>query len=639
MIVPMKKVTLVVLDAEREEVLHELRNLGIVHLVKHQVASDRLGSLIERKGRLETASGILRNYAAATVDGSGNDPAAARASEPVIDGQRVADDVLALSDKRKTEQEALAAELKERSRIEGWGNFDPEAFGKLTEAGVELRLYELPIKAYRSMGEDATLIVLSSTKTMVRCIAVGAPFVPGASILADQTPFQMPDRSLADIDASVAERRRRLAEYETAFGVLAADREALAREITRTIADIEFEVARVGMIRDEEFPEGAGVCWFSGFVPAEDAQEVKKAAARFGWALIIDDPADDDFPPTKVKNNALVRIVQPVFDLLGTVPGYREYDISLSFLLFFSLFFAMIFGDAGYGALLFAGALGFGLKAKLKTGVIPDGLLLLGLLSSATVVWGALTGTWFALPFDTLPDVLKAVVLGPFRPDPSLAPKEAAKLVQQNVKHLCFIIGTVQLVLAHAKNIKKALPSLTALAQLGWLSMVLGLYFLVLNLVLDKNRFPVPEFALFMIGGGLGAYFIFAEQKGGNFFKNVLAGFANFLPTFLSAVSSFSDIISYIRLFAVGLAGFAIAESFNGMAAGMPAGIVRIVAGGLILFFGHGLNLAMSALSVVVHGVRLNMLEYSGHLGMEWSGSKYAPFALKDEARRYVSKE
>ena len=98
------------------------------------------------------------------------------------------------------------------------------------------------------------------------------------------------------------------------------------------------------------------------------------------------------------------------------------------------------------------------------------------------------------------------------------------------------------------------------------------------------------------------------------------------MPTFLDSISAFSDVISYIRLFAVGLATVAVASSFNSMAAGLGTGVVGIIGSILILGFGHALNLAMAALSVVVHGVRLNVLEFSGHLGMEWTGEKYTPF-------------
>jgi V/A-type H+-transporting ATPase subunit I len=165
--------------------------------------------------------------------------------------------------------------------------------------------------------------------------------------------------------------------------------------------------------------------------------------------------------------------------------------------------------------------------------------------------------------------------------------------------------------------------------------MMIGLYFLVLFMLL---KVTLVSFAVYMIGGGLAFYFIFAEQKGVNFFKNILKSFTNFLPTFLNAVGSFADIISYIRLFAVGLAGSSIAQSFNEMAVPVDgfgaigvSFVLRLFAAVLILVFGHALNIVMNALSVIVHGVRLNLLEYgANHLGMEWSGYAYKPFELKN---------
>jgi V/A-type H+-transporting ATPase subunit I len=136
-----------------------------------------------------------------------------------------------------------------------------------------------------------------------------------------------------------------------------------------------------------------------------------------------------------------------------------------------------------------------------------------------------------------------------------------------------------------------------------------------------------------MVVGGLAAVVVFGQQESGtNFFVGVGKGFANLITTALDGISAFSDIISYIRLFAVGLASLAIAEAFNQMAGGIDAslgGVGGAVAAGLVLFLGHSLNLAMGALSVVVHGVRLNMLEFSGHLGMEWTGVEYSPFRTR----------
>jgi V/A-type H+-transporting ATPase subunit I len=631
----MKKASLVVMEKYRAASLEKLRELGVVHLESLNLSSEGLSKLLEQKARIELALGILRNYKAPEEDSEPEIPYGRRKEDRRRDDEAFysaeavnrpevpdpVDQVLALVEERKRIQERLAVDAKEQSRIEKWGDFDPADLADLKDRGVVLIPYELPRRVYEALGETR-VVVLSREKSIVSCVVLDEA-VPG------ENPLVLPGKSLSEIRRGIAEMQDTLATIEGRLARLSSREASIRNKLEKVIEEIEFESARVNMERVEGISDELTVCWLRGYIPYDQVGVLKRGAAENGWALMLDDPDEGDNPPTLVRNNAFVRLIQPLFNLLGTTPGYREYDISLSYLLFFSLFFAMIFGDAGYGSILFLGALLLGVRSKAKSGKVPDGVLLMGLLSFTTILWGSITGAWFAAPLEKLPAFLRALVIPPFRPDPSLDPKAAADLVQRNIKHLCFIVGAGQIVLAHLKNVKKEFPSLTAIAQLGWLCMVVGLYFLVLNLVLDKDAFPVPPFALYLIGGGLGAFFIFSNQRGGNFFKNVLSSLANFLPTFLNSVSSFSDIISYIRLFAVGLAGAAIAGSFNSMAFGLPAGPVRIIAGGLILLFGHGLNLAMNALSVVVHGVRLNLLEYAGHLGIEWSGHKYSPFALK----------
>ncbi|MDR2633623.1 MAG: V-type ATP synthase subunit I [Treponema sp.] len=600
MIVPMKKVSLVVMDKTREASLEKLREVGVVHLEKRAVASDILSVLLDQKINVERALGLLRPYLGE-----------AKASpEQESNGAEMVKQIFALEDERKALQEQLLGMIKERSRIESWGNFKPGSFQDLAVQGVVLIPYKLSRKVYASLGKEDLFIRLAEDKAVVYGLSVGKE-------IEGEIPFVLPEHSLNELEGIIQGIQGKLQDIEIRFSDFAHRKEAVEAELEELTQHIAFETARAGMDRVESVPVEFAVSWLTGYVPDDAVGILKRTAAENGWALVVRDPDETDNPPTLVKSNAFTRLIQPLFQLLGTTPGYREYDISLSYLLFFSFFFAMIFGDAGYGSILFVGALIFGIKSARQTGKVPDGVLLLGLLSLTTILWGTITGSWFAIQH--IPEFLAALKV------PFLAS-------EQNIKHLCFVVGAGQLILAHLKNIKKALPSLTALAQAGWLCMMVGLYFLVLNLVLSKTEFPIPTFALYLIGGGLGTFFIFVEQKGGNFLKNIGKGFATFLTTFLSAVSSFSDIISYIRLFAVGLAGAAIASSFNAMAGGLPAGPVRIIGGGLILLFGHGLNLAMNALSVVVHGVRLNLLEYAGHLGMEWSGYTYSPFALKHKA-------
>jgi V/A-type H+-transporting ATPase subunit I len=637
MIVPMKKVSIVSMDKLREDSLVKLRAIGVMHIEKKTVQSEALSGLLEKKSCIENAAGVLRSFAPKKKD----------AFVPsVLDSSvDVGSHVLGLSEKRKAAQEQIYADTREISRIEKWGDFDPAEFTSLAENGVSLFLYELPKRVYEGLG-DRRVIVFGRDKANVYCAAVGEP-------LDGEQPFQLPAKSISALRDDIASQKKTIEDIERELLTLFSEISTLERDISSISEAIEFETAKIGMEGVEDCPDEIAVSYISGFVPEPDLGLVKRAAVENGWALYASDPAETDMPPTLIKSNAVVRIIQPLFSFLGTVPGYREYDISPSYLLFFSIFFAMIFGDAAYGCLLFAASALGGLAFRKKTGKMPDAAKLFMWISFCTIVWGALNGAWFAMPYEALPAFLQDLVLPQFNPSVALESfpgilqklfkipaEQPGNTAYWNVQFLCFSIAIVQLVYARLKNIKKLFPSPVALAQAGWLVMMIGLYFLVLSMLL---KVELPVFAAYFIGIGPLVYFIFVEQKGGNPFLNLLKGLSNFLPTFLNAVGSFADIISYIRLFAVGLAGTSIAQSFNSMSGigalseggvGASAGqiVLKLFAAVVILIFGHGLNIIMNALSVIVHGVRLNLLEYAGnHLAIEWSGYSYKPFAVRQK--------
>jgi V/A-type H+-transporting ATPase subunit I len=174
--------------------------------------------------------------------------------------------------------------------------------------------------------------------------------------------------------------------------------------------------------------------------------------------------------------------------------------------------------------------------------------------------------------------------------------------------------------IAHAWKFLRKWPSLKALSDIGWVFILWTAYFLANTLILNK-AFPVFGKYFFIIGAALVILF---TNPARNIFKGIGLGLGDFL---LKLMGSFGDIVSYVRLFAVGAAGVAIAGAFNHMALAIGArtlltGLVCFI----ILFLGHTLNIVMGILAVLVHGVRLNVLEFSGHLDMEWSGTEYAPF-------------
>ncbi len=427
----------------------------------------------------------------------------------------------------------------------------------------------------------------------------------------------IPDKGLKALEAEIAELKAEAARLKKRKAELAGALPAVQKELALARRGETFENLRSGM------PQDSGLAYLEGWIPASEEARLAALAKERGWGLSCDEPADEEMPPTKVSNGPLVRIIQPVFDFLGTVPNYREYEISLWFLAFFCIFFAMIFGDGGYGAvMLLAGAV-IAVASKARGGKVPDMVRLLLLLSASTMAWGALTGSWFGLPLEALPAFFRKISIPWIASDNPEA--------GENVKLLCFYIAIIQLSLAHLKNLRRDIRSPKVLAQLGQLAMLVGVFFLVRNLVLDAETYPMPVWALYAILAGFGLNFIFANYQGGRgllrgIISGVLESLKNIVSVLLGVVNVFADIVSYIRLWAVGLAGAAISQTVNGMAGPLFGHMALFLAGVVLVLFGHGLNIVMSVLSVIVHGVRLNMLEFSGHLGMEWSGYKYEPF-------------
>jgi V/A-type H+-transporting ATPase subunit I len=189
---------------------------------------------------------------------------------------------------------------------------------------------------------------------------------------------------------------------------------------------------------------------------------------------------------------------------------------------------------------------------------------------------------------------------------------------------LCFTIGAVHLTIAHIWNIIVLAPDKKAIAQLGWIGLVWSMYFTALNMVLQTE---LPPFFKPLIITSVVLILLFMTSP-----KDMKTEWIHHAMFPLSMVNCFVDIVSYIRLFAVGLASLSVAMSFNDMALQFEwskVWTIPIIAA--ILLLGHSLNIILCALGILVHGVRLNTLEFSMHKGLEWKGLPYQPFARKTE--------
>ena len=601
MIEKMKKVIVVAPAERKSEMINGIRDLGVIHISEtaapNSELSDRLVQLNSIKSVLSEQPKVEQKP---VITGAAFDSLHQKLVSSVEELKILSDEIVKLD--------------QECERISKWGSFDPNELAQLSSIGLDFSFYLIGKKEFASLPEDCRYIQLQSIDKQIAIAVLGN--LPQEY---NGNRFSVPQRSLDQLRSDAAQKRAKIDEIKKLLSSSAAMISSYDKAITRITDEIIFNsVSDAAGAQD-------GLSLLSGFIPQSDLESFKKAAKSNCWAYALDDPAEEDPVPTKVTFNKVTRMMKPVFDMLGTVPGYREYDISMWFMLFFSLFFAMIIGDAAYGMIFLAVAVVLNIKMKKVNNII----LLLYVTSIATVVWGALTGTWFGSEAAMKVPLLRSLVIPSIANYPQYFGLESTS-VQNSVMKFCFSIGAVQLSLACVMNVvrKWKEKSLAFVADFAWLAMIISIYFLALMLVIGATINVKLVFAIII--GGLVIVILFgAQEPGKSFGKGVKAGLGGAFTTFLDTISAFGNVMSYIRLFAVGMASLAISQSFNGMASSMLKGFA-LPAGILVLVIGHGLNLIMGLLSVVVHGVRLNLLEFSGQLGMEWAGIPYEPFKKND---------
>ena len=617
MIVPMKKVFLVILEAEKRQALKNLRKLGLVHLEELEGHSEELSMLKGEQSNLETALRLLQDL---KLEKSVKPSNPIDESDPVI----FADKVTSLFDEKSKAQSEIIKYQLELDRLSRWGGVNLEDFSYLSEKGVHLHLYEIPANKYATLPEDIETVFVNQDKNTARFLLFTQndiiPNLPAEAFRVD-----MPEKSTSVMEQNIKELKAKIASIDSTLLATTSKISFLKDSIKEKAKQVEFENAFSGMSCDNA--ENHALAWLTGYVPTENASEVKKLAEAEKWGFAAVDPAEDDPVPTKIKNNKFVSLIYPVTDFLGTVPGYNEYDISNWFLLFFCVFFGMIFGDGGYGIIIVLAAL-FGLLSAIFKGKKPAGaMFLLLLIGLSTMGWGMITCSWFGMDTNLLPQWLKDLSVPALSNVTANISSEMDTYVSQNIQIFCFTLALIQLSIAHLKGIFRYIKSLKCLGELGSLVMLWGIYLVVLNMVVSAERFPMPSYTVPLVLGGFLFNFIFGNYAG-NFGAGLAESAKNIVSLLLGVVNVFSDVVSYIRLWAVGLAGGAIASTVNEMAGPMMGGAM-ICAAILLLFFGHGLNMILNVLSVIVHGVRLNTLEFSNHLGMSWSGFSYKPFSDK----------
>ena len=605
MIVQMNKLTLLCLAHDRAATLESLRGLGVLHVkpVVHPA-----GSGLEQAR--EKAAGLRRLLEAL--------PAVPAAKPTGRDAWTVVSETSDLLDERKDWKERLDHLQSEVERLEPFGSFDPLAVKALAAKGVMLKLYRASAKAAPPLPEGVAAQKMGVRKADAYWVLFGRQPFDWAGADEQRMPE---DISPEELCKEMARLQGALAASENELKTAAGDRALVEGLLAEAEGEVHLQEVRAGMGAAES------IAYVQGFVPADDVEKIRAVASSSGWGLVVEDPGPQDDVPVKLKPPRWASPIKAVFQGISILPGYAEADVSVVFMLFFSLFFAMIIGDAGYGA-IFLG-LTWWARKKLPT----DAFRLLTVTSACTIVWGLVTGTIFGINPEILAKAGLDKIQIPFLTDPA---KSA-----QNIMGMCFLIGALQITIGHLWNVVDLVKAkkLKALEQFGWTLSTWFMFLLADDMVLKGNMLSylhLSEPAAAALWQGMTYAFVAGIVLIVLFMmppKEIKDGWFNLALLPLNLVSNFTDVVSYVRLYAVGTAGFAVANAFNNMI--FPGGDVSWIAlliGAVMAFLAHTLNILLSTMGVLVHGIRLNTLEFSNHKGISWSGSAYRPFAKPDVA-------
>ena len=626
MIVPMRKLSLLIFYQDYQQFLGQLREKGVVHIHENKKRSAEDEELKQKLILLKRISELAKTL-----------------TKKMPLQEAVANDLLQLWENAHTMQKKLAfyqhvfhdevcddsscvsacdilnylegkfkqldqidqriaSFIKDEAVYEPWGNLPTERLEGLKQAGWDLRFFTVPDRKYLQDWEDKFNAFIikeeKGQKFFITVMPTGSQDIPEAdtvlfpSMNVEQIKEQI-DRLRCDkeeIDINLS----RIASFTLSF-----------------LADLKiqlFEDSDVLKINDttQAIVEDK-VIFMEGWIPESEVTEVDGWLKDKGVAYDLQKPEATDNPPILLKNNKFTKLFEFIGELYS-LPNYRELDLTPFFAPFFVLFFGFCLGDAGYGLLILLGVTLYKLKAK---EAIKPVLSLAQWLGFSTVVMGLVGGTFFGV---SLLDA-KIAWLEKFK---------TYMCDSQELFNLALIIGVVQILFGmflKVANLWKQYGISAALSTIGWLVGILGggaCYWLSLQ----GCDVTILSYIVAIVAGLL--IFVF-----NNVHRNVFINIGSGLWDSYNMVTGLlGDTLSYIRLFALGISSAVLGLVFNDLAMNMSGDIpvLKQLIMLIILVFGHGVNLFMAGLGSFVHPMRLTFVEFYKNAGFEGGGKKYQPF-------------
>lgn len=605
MIDKMTKYSFILLSGENEEFLGKLQELGVVDITRSEKPVDEKSSaMLEKVSGIQKAISILEELDYSQDADFEKISVLSKSIE--IEGCKKKNTLEAVERLNALNAE-IAAEQKELESLIPWGDFDSKSLDFLKEKGLELHFYSIPKKKFDPQwAEKWPLQVVQENKDSIWFVTVSRQgdeyYLPIQETSAPSTSALEAEKRIAALKEETIVQKARLLCIKDNF--LPHMHKGLARHSAELDKYLASEVA-------VEAAEGH-ISTFIGFAPVSENERLAKAFEAMGILFLSEDATVEDNPPIQLRNNRFVAMFEVLTDMYGR-PVYNGFDPTVFISIFFMLFFAMCMGDAGYGIVLVAGGI---LLKKVKSFASLSPLVTI--LGIATVVVGFFFHTFFSMDMSQWTFIQNAGI------DKVMVPAKIAGYDGTMV--VAIAVGIIHLCLAmivRTVNATKNKGFMGSLSIWGWTLFLVGTVMVLAAGLAFHIDSSITKWVIIVLGA-VAAIGIFPLR---NPDKNPLVNIGGGLwETYNTATGVLGDVLSYLRLYALGLAGSMLGFAFNTLAVmSRGDGGLGWIPFILIALIGHVLNIAMAVLGAFVHPLRLNFLEFFKNSDYDGSGRSYKP--------------
>ena len=603
MIEPMIRYNLLLYHGDVKPFMEKLRELGMVDItLRDWDAPQQVRDLMAASERYRTVYQRLGSVKPGAAEaGQDNDATPFATVHEAVEAYETAAERIAQLENMR------AKATTELDELAMWGEFDPQEVRRLREQdGIALRFFEVATKQYDPQWErEYAIQVVSQTAGGETYFVVAQPLTENGTaepveLGSAATELKAPEMTFAQKEAQIEDFLRQEQEQKAVIARAALSRERIWADYLEMKNRVLFDEA---VNAGESYADGT-VKIVEAWSVAANRDAVEAFLDREGVIYESDKATAGENPPIKLKNHFFARLFEPVGSLY-MLPKYNELDMTPFFAPFFMLFFGMCFGDAGYGLLFILAIVLFWRKIPVR---FRDYAWLVLFLNIAAVFFGLLTGNMFGIELAKVPALVRF--------------KEYF-VSNDNMFNVAVGMGAAQVLFGQILRIfnrsKQNGSFLYGLSTLGWVILMISGILVLLGVL------PAGSLAFYILLGISGVLIFFLNSPHKNPFINVGAGLYS---CYEMATGVVGDLVSYVRLFAIGLCGAIIAQVFNALSVGLSGDIPVLswIFMAAILAIGHGLNIFISALGAFVHPVRLTFVEFYKNAGFEGGGRRFTPF-------------